>query len=111
MAGNGQQNVDIAGMRAAQPHFENAVSETTQAYNNMHDQSITLESGWKGDAAVSFSNALNQWLENCNIVRQQLQNVTDKLAANTGSYQNVHSSTHDEATSLNSAIGAGLPGF
>ncbi|MFE7117559.1 WXG100 family type VII secretion target [Streptomyces sp. NPDC057654] len=111
MAGNGQQNVDITGMRAAQPHFENALSETSQSYSNMQEQAATLEGGWTGDAARSFTNALNQWLENCNIVKQQLQAVTDKLAANTGSYQNVHSTTQDEASTLNSAIGAGLPGF
>lgn len=111
MAGNGQQNVDIAGMRAAQPHFESALSETSQVYNNMSEQAVTLESSWTGDASRSFINALNQWLENCNIVKQQLQHVTDQLAANTGSYQNVHANTSDAASSLNSAIGAGLPGF
>ncbi|MFD7917711.1 WXG100 family type VII secretion target [Streptomyces sp. NPDC059740] len=111
MAGNGQQNVDIAGMRAAQPHFETALNETSQVYTNMSDQASTLEASWTGDAAKSFTQALNQWLENCNIVKQQLQIVTDKLAANTGSYQNVHANTSDAAAELNSAIAAGLPGF
>ncbi|MGW7578909.1 WXG100 family type VII secretion target [Streptomyces sp. NPDC054765] len=104
-------NVDVAGMRAAQPHFESALNETTQAYKSMEEQRVALASNWTGDAASSFTHALDQWLENCKTVSQQLSNVIEKLAATTGNYQNVHASTSDAATSLNSAIAAGLPGF
>ncbi len=106
-----QQQVDIAGMRAAQPHFETALSETSRVYNSMHEQAITLESTWTGDAAQRFVQALNQWLENCNTVKQQLQVVTDKLAQHTGMYEQVHSDTTDQSNNLAQVVAAGLPGF
>ncbi|MEU2778029.1 WXG100 family type VII secretion target [Streptomyces sp. NPDC007162] len=108
---NSQQSVDIEGMKRAQPHFETALSETARVYNNMDDQAKTLEGSWTGDAAQSFTTALNQWLENCNTVKQQLKVVTDKLAEHTGLYQQVHSDTLDATQALNNAMGAGLPGF
>ncbi|MGW2637358.1 WXG100 family type VII secretion target [Streptomyces sp. NPDC001348] len=103
--------VDVEGMRAALPHFEQALTETASAYTNMHDQAITLESNWKGDARSAFVSALNTWLENCDTVKKQLQIVTEKLESLTGEYGRVHTSTTDSATSLQQAIGAGLPGF
>ncbi len=104
-------NVDIAGMQAAQPHFETALSETARVYNSMSDQAQVLEGSWTGDSARTFISALNQWLENCNIVKQQLQVVTDKLEANTGNYQRVHTEASDQSTILQQAMSAGLPGF
>ncbi|MEU9348159.1 WXG100 family type VII secretion target [Streptomyces sp. NPDC048278] len=105
------QQVDVVGMRAAQPHFETALTETSRVYSSMHDQAMALESSWKGDAAEQFIQALNDWLENCNTVRQQLQIVTDKLAQHTGVYQQVHSDTTDQSRSLTQVVSAGLPGF
>lgn len=103
--------VDVAGMRAALPHFEQALTETGSAFTNMQSQATTLEGGWKGDAASTFISALNTWLENCDTVKKQLQIVTDKLEAQTGTYDRVHTSTTDSASSLQQAISAGLPGF
>ncbi|MFF4490849.1 WXG100 family type VII secretion target [Streptomyces sp. NPDC001544] len=103
--------VDVEGMRAALPHFEQALTETGSAFTNMQSQVNTLESTWKGDAGSTFLNALNTWLENCDTVKKQLQIVTEKLESLTGEYGRVHTSTTDAATSLQQAIGAGLPGF
>lgn len=106
-----QTQVDIAGMKAAQPHFEQALSEVGAAHSNMQDQATTLESSWTGDAARPFIGALNAWLEDCEQVRQALQMVTDKLEANTHSYQNVHTDTSDVAAHMQQAMSAGLPGL
>lgn len=106
-----QTNVDVAGMRAAQPHFETALSETTRVYNSMHDQASTLQSSWTGDSSQSFVSALNAWLDNCKVVEQQLKVVTDKLEANTGNYQRVHTDASDQSSALQQTISAGLPGF
>ncbi|GAA1909005.1 WXG100 family type VII secretion target [Streptantibioticus ferralitis] len=111
MAINGQTNVDIAGMLAAQPHFEKALGDTTTAYNGMNEQAQTLESSWTGPAAQQFIPALQQWLDNCNTVRAQLQIVYEKLEANTGHYDQVHTQTIDAATAVKQAMAAGLPGF
>jgi WXG100 family type VII secretion target len=106
-----QTNVDIAGMKAAQPHFETALSETARTYNNMHDQASVLEGSWQGGTSQIFITALNQWLDNFKTVEQQLQIVTQKLEANTGNYQNVVTNTDDSATALRNVMNAGLPGF
>ncbi|MGW1561914.1 WXG100 family type VII secretion target [Streptomyces sp. NPDC002144] len=102
--------VDVEGMRAALPHFEQALTETASAFTNMQNQATTLESTWKGDAGSTFVSALNAWLENGNTVKKQLQIVTEKLESLTGEYGRVHTSTTDSAASLQQAIGAGLPG-
>jgi WXG100 family type VII secretion target len=106
-----QTNVDIAGMLAAQPHFETALAEVGSAYNGMSDQAQVLESSWTGDSASTFIGALNQWLENCNVVKQALQSVTDKLEANTHNYTRVHSDASDSSSAVKQAMSAGLPGF
>ncbi|CCB73162.1 protein of unknown function [Streptantibioticus cattleyicolor NRRL 8057 = DSM 46488] len=101
-------------MRAAQPHFEQALSEVGRAHSSMQDQATTLESSWTSDsdgAAPAFIGALNTWLENCEKVRQALQVVTDKLEANTGNYQHVQTNTSDVANHMQQAMSAGLPGF
>ena len=110
MAGD-QTTVDIDGMRAAQPHFEQALSETSTAFQSMEDQRMTLASSWQGDAAMGFAQALDAWLQNCNVVKQQLSIVTEKLAQNTGGYTQVHQNTQDAATVLRNAVSGGLPGF
>jgi WXG100 family type VII secretion target len=102
---------DVAGMLAAQPHFETAVSATSSSYSAMQDQADTLAASWKGDASAAFITALNDWLEQCNIVKQQLQSVLDKLQANTHQYDQVHGNTVDSATAIKQAIAAGLPGM
>lgn len=89
MAEDRQANVDIAGMRAALPRFETALGDTTSAYRAMSEQAQVLVATWTGDAAQAFIPALNQWLDDCNTVRQQLQLVFEKLEAGT---------SHDAAT-------------
>jgi WXG100 family type VII secretion target len=111
VATNGQTNVDIQGMLAALPNFETALGDISTAYNGMSEQAQILEGNWTGDAAQSFIPALNQWLENCNVVKQQLQVVYEKLEANTGHYEQVHSETVDAATAVRQAMAAGLPGM
>lgn len=111
MAGNAQTNVDIQGMLAALPNFEAALSDTTTTYNGISEQAQVLESSWTGEAAQAFIPALNSWLENFAIVQQQLKLVYEKLEANTGHYEQVHSNTVDAATAVKQAMAAGLPGF
>ncbi|MET7287431.1 WXG100 family type VII secretion target [Streptomyces sp. NPDC005573] len=107
----GQTNVDVSGMRAAQPHFEQALAETSTVYSNMDDQYMTLQGSWTGDSSAAFLGALSSWLENCSAVQKALQGITEKLAANTHSYQSVHAQANDEASALRQAVAAGLPGF
>lgn len=111
MAQQGMKQVNIDGMKAAMPHFETALSETSRVYSNMSEQAQTLGASWTGDAAKGFIGALNAWLANCNTVRQQLQIVTENLEQNTGGYVQTHTSTTDSAAAIQQAIGAGLPGF
>jgi WXG100 family type VII secretion target len=106
-----QQTVDIAGMKAAYPAFESALTSTKSSHDSMMDQENTLRQSWKGDAANGFLSALDQWLDNCATVQQQLQIVTDKLAEHTGVYEKVHSNTTDTSQSLQQTMSAGLPGF
>ncbi|MDH6630476.1 WXG100 family type VII secretion target [Streptomyces sp. LBL] len=102
---------DIEGMQKALPFFADALGDTNQAYGSMSDQQAALAASWRGDAAMGFRNALQQWLENCKKVQEQLQIVTEKLEASTGNYVNIHTDTVDQATEIRNAVSAGLPGF
>jgi WXG100 family type VII secretion target len=106
-----ETSVDIDGMKAALPHFESAVNETTNVHNNMTGQRDALEASWTGDAARQFIPALNQWLDQCLIVKNQLLAVYEKLEQHTGVYHQVVRDTTDAATAVSQAVGAGLPGF
>ncbi|MFG2828507.1 WXG100 family type VII secretion target [Streptomyces sp. NPDC048434] len=108
---NQTTNVDIEGMKRALPAFETALSETTRVHNNMQAQAGTLGGTWTGDSAQIFVRALNAWLENCNVVRQELQKVTEKLEAATGNYGHVHANASDASSALQQAVAGGLPGF
>jgi WXG100 family type VII secretion target len=111
VASNGPKTGDIDGMKAALPHFESALTETSRAYSSMQDQANTLEGSWTGDAAQTFISALNQWLENCSAIQQALQSVTEKLELNTSGMVQVHSDTTDHASNIQQLMAAGLPGF
>ncbi|MFE6742661.1 hypothetical protein [Streptomyces tubercidicus] len=109
-----QTNVDIEGMRRALPAFESAWSGINRSSNTMHEQDAQLRSAWQTDAdggATAFFAALDEWLRNCDIVKQQLKIVTEKLQQNTHAYQRAHMAAGEASANAQRSLNAGLPGF
>lgn len=100
-------SVDVQGMVAAQNSFQNALDQCNTAYSNMSEQQSTLASNWTGEAASSFGQALNQYLEDLNTVRSQLSTMLETLSSNTGVYTN----TNEGSSQMASAFANGLPGL
>jgi uncharacterized protein YukE len=112
MPANGNQVVDIEGMKAAQPYFEEAVSDVNHAYTSMSGQRDTLRANWTGEASGIFLNAMQIWLDDCEIVRRQLTLILEKLQANTHINVNTHDETRDAAQQVSASMSASpLPGF
>lgn len=99
-------SVDVQGMTAAQGNFQNALDEVNTAYQNMTEQQQTLAANWTGETASSFGQALEQWLEDLNTVKQALTNLLEALSKNTGVYSN----TNDQSTQVASQFKSGLAG-
>lgn len=103
-------SVDIAGMTAAQPHFQTAVDNCNTAYNNMTEQQSTLAANWTGETASTFGQAMNQWLEDFNTVRTQLTHILETLSQNTGVYANTQEGSQQMAASFQSGL-SGVQGL
>jgi len=103
----GTTSVDIAGMKAAQVSFQNALDACNTAYNDMTEQQTTLQANWSGEAASAFGNALQQYLDDLYTVQQQLSSMLETLSANTGVYAN----TDGQSSDMANAFATGLPGL
>jgi|SRR5579871_516030 len=103
-------SVDIAGMTAAQAAFQNALDQVNTAYSNMSEQQATLASNWTGETASAFGAALDQWLQDFNVVKVQLTRILETLSANTGVYARTDEGSQQMAASFSGGL-SGLPGL
>ncbi|MCW2904626.1 MAG: hypothetical protein JWO67_6891 [Streptosporangiaceae bacterium] len=104
-------SVSLEGMKLAQGNFESAVQEANSQYSMMQGQIETLLASWTGEAATVFGGAMNTWLQDFAVVRDQLQLMLEKLQQNTGVYTTTHDSTVQAAGAVRNSMPAGLPGF
>jgi WXG100 family type VII secretion target len=105
-----QTSVDVQGMIAAQGNFQNALDQVNTAFNNMQDQESTLAANWTGETASTFGQALNQWLEDFSVVRQQLSGMLETLSTNTGVYANTNEGSQQMAASFSNGL-SGVAGL
>ena len=102
-----QTNVDVAGMALAQVDFQNALDQVNTTLTDMSEEQSTLAANWTGEAASSFGQALQTWLEDLQVVQQQLAGMCEKLSSHTGVYTN----THEQSSEMAAAFMQGLPGL
>lgn len=100
-------SVDVSGMVLAQQDFQNALDQVNTALTDMTEEQSTLAANWTGEAASSFGQALSTWLEDLQVVQQQLAGMCEKLSSHTGVYTN----THEQSTQMASAFKQGLSGL
>jgi len=103
-------SVDVEGMKVAQGHFQNAVDQVNTSYNNMSQEQANLAANWTGEAASSFGNALQTWLDDLRVVQTQLVTILEKLSTNTGVYANTSANSTQMANSFLQGL-HGLPGL
>ncbi|WP_405746019.1 WXG100 family type VII secretion target [Streptomyces sp. NBC_01525] len=107
-------SVELEGMKRAQGSFQTALDHASGSYTQMDGQIQGLRASWTGQAANIYQNAMQEWLNDFNVVNQQLGLMLEKLQENTGVYANTHEQTQQEAgqaARLISSGHAGLPGF
>jgi WXG100 family type VII secretion target len=102
-------SVDITGMTAAQKTFQSAFDEVNTAYQAMESQQEALAAAWTGETSTAFGQALDHWLSDFGVVRQQLGNILGTLSQNTGVYANTNEQANNDAQQAAKLIG--LPGF
>ena len=103
----GDTSVSLEGMKAAQGNFQNALEQCNTAYTSITEQQSVLAGNWTGEAASAFGQALTNYLDDLQIVRTQLSNITEQLSQNTGVYAN----TNEGSTQLANQFSTGLPGL
>ncbi|MFC5219725.1 WXG100 family type VII secretion target [Streptomyces coerulescens] len=113
MPANGNNVVDVEGMRAAQPYFEEAVSDVGNAHASMEGQIQTLIANWTGESRDIYVRAMNDWLTDCALIRSKLEVILEKLRENTGINSNTHEATLDAAIKIDQTMAQPgiLPGF
>ncbi|MET8413470.1 WXG100 family type VII secretion target [Streptomyces sp. NPDC005195] len=107
-------SVAIQGMTAAQASFQHALDESTTAYVQMDGQIEGLRASWSGQAALIYTQAMQEWLADFQKVNQALTQMLENLASNTKVYANTHADTEQLANQLAQNMGSGatgLPGF
>jgi WXG100 family type VII secretion target len=106
-------SVDIHAMVAAQGDFQTALDQVNTAYADMDEQRGMLAAHWSGEASSIFGGALQNWLDDFNVVRGQLSGLLETLSANTGVYARTHEGSQQVANSFAHGLGnmPGLPGL
>jgi WXG100 family type VII secretion target len=102
-----QTNVDVQGMTLAQADFQNALDQVNTTLTDMSEEQSTLAANWTGEAASSFGQALQTWLDDLQAVQQELAGMCEKLSSHTGVYTN----THEQSKEVAQAFKQGLPGL
>ena len=102
-----QTNVSVPGMIQAQGDFQNALDQVNTTLTDMSEEQSTLAANWTGEAASSFGQALQTWLDDLQVVQQQLAGMCEKLASHTG----VYTDTHEQSKAVAQAFKQGLPGL
>lgn len=103
----GATSVDVEGMLKFQNKLSSALDVCNTAYTDMGEQQQMLAANWQGEAASAFGQALEQYLEDLAIVRNQLTSMAETMMANTHVYIN----TNGGSTALANAFKHGLPGL
>jgi uncharacterized protein YukE len=103
-------SVSVAGMLAALPNVETAVTETSTAYSNMKGQATALGASWEGAEAEKFKGVLDAWLEHLSAIVVALRQIYEKLEAITHPYKRVCDAGCNTVT-LHRVVETGLSGF
>jgi WXG100 family type VII secretion target len=106
----GLTSVDLPGMTAAQPTFEQALGMLNTAYSDMSEQQANLAAHWQGETSSAFGAALSAWLDDMHTVRQQLARIVETLAKHTGLYANTQESSQQVATAFQNGM-SGITGL
>lgn len=102
-----QTQVDVAGMTAAAGSFNEKSSEMRSQEQQVQATIQALMGTWRGDSAMAFNSAMEQFYEECNIVIRTLQQLSESVSASASNYQG----QHEQNTQLATSFASGLKGF
>ena len=91
-------------MQSAKTEFGNAYTQATTARNSVKNAKDYAVSSWTGQSATGYFRAIDSWLEQFDVVRTNLDNLTDALGAALKNYQVGEQSTGQRTSNLVSVI-------
>lgn len=106
-----QTQVDVSGMTAAAGSFNEKSSEMQNQEQQVQSAIQSLMATWKGQSAMSFNGAMEQFYEECNTVIKTLQQLAEAVNTSANNYQAQHEQNTQLATNFASQVPAGLSGF
>lgn len=107
-------SVDVQAMVQAGSEMEDTHGNIYSQVTGLQSEIDGLMASWTGQAASQFSNAMQNFYDDCNTVLTSLQDLAQAVASSAQNYESAHQMTTDDAGSLMNRISGtavGLPGF
>lgn len=104
-------SVTVEGMQRAVTNLDTAKSQATSDRSRIEGELAALNGAWTGEAATTFQQAGQAWLENMQTVIQGLEQLSQAMGQGGQSYQQTHQQTVDSASQAQNAIASVRPGL
>ncbi|WP_354637687.1 WXG100 family type VII secretion target [Kitasatospora camelliae] len=104
-------SVTLEGMHAALGSFREAHGSARAQLAAMNEQVAALGGIWTGDAAGTFSGAMQTWLRDFTSVVSALDEMAHTLEGNTGVYRSTTADVDQIAAGVNSSMNKPLAGL
>ncbi|MEN3356721.1 MAG: hypothetical protein V7637_703 [Mycobacteriales bacterium] len=106
MAISQESNVNFGAMAKARGVFERASSEAKDHRSHVERSKETAMAVWGGESATGYYSAIDAWLEQFDVVTQNLDNLTTALSEAQGTYQSKEELNRQRSGQLTSTINA-----
>jgi hypothetical protein len=108
--GGGVMQNELTMTQAAAGAFETAVGDLQQIYNEVTDANIALHGAMISTSSSTWQNGTMQWTDDFNVLKGNLQSITDMLNQQVKQMQANEANNVDLANGVTSVgIGAALP--
>ncbi len=106
MAGPSESNVNFAAMAKAKGVFERASTEAKGHRQHVERSKEYAMSSWGGESATGYFSAIDAWLEQFDVVTQNLDNLTTALGEAQGTYRKGEDLNSQRSSQLTATINA-----
>ena len=86
--GGGVTQNELTMTQAAAGAFDQAVGDLQSIYNQVMDANISLQGAMISESSTAFQQGTTQWTDDFNVLKGNLQNITDMLNQQVQQMQN-----------------------
>jgi WXG100 family type VII secretion target len=104
-------SVDTIGMARAAQLFQDASSQAIGQLNSINTEMAALQATWRGDASLRFSEAMNSWEEEFQVIIRKLNGMVEAMGGNAQDYNTQSEQAANIATAWATGGGSGLSGL